>query len=118
MPTQEIFDKSEKLFKGYQVLREIHEVDLATADKEVIWQEDKVTLYRYKSEKRSVKTPLLMVYALVNRHDMLDLQPDRSLVRKLLNEGIDVYIIDWGYPHAQSVTSLLMTTSTATLIAA
>lgn len=98
MPTQEIFDKSEKLFKGYQVLREIHEVDLATADKEVVWQEDKVTLYRYKSEKRSVKTPLLMVYALVNRHDMLDLQPDRSLVRKLLNEGIDVYIIDWGYP--------------------
>ncbi len=29
---------------------------------------------------------------------MVDLQEDRSLVRNLLNLGLDVYIIDWGYP--------------------
>jgi polyhydroxyalkanoate synthase len=29
---------------------------------------------------------------------MLDLQPDRSLVRKLLEQGVDLYVIDWGYP--------------------
>jgi polyhydroxyalkanoate synthase len=29
---------------------------------------------------------------------MLDLQPDRSLVRGLLARGIDVYLVDWGYP--------------------
>ena len=27
---------------------------------------------------------------------MLDLQPDRSVIRNLLLEGLDVYIIDWG----------------------
>jgi len=34
----------------------------------------------------------------VNRPYMMDLQPDRSLIRRLLELGIDVYLIDWGYP--------------------
>ena len=29
---------------------------------------------------------------------MLDLQPGRSLVQNFLKEGIDLYMIDWGYP--------------------
>ena len=29
---------------------------------------------------------------------MLDLQPDRSLIRELLFLGVDVYLLDWGYP--------------------
>jgi polyhydroxyalkanoate synthase len=28
----------------------------------------------------------------------MDLQPDRSLIRGLLQRGLDVYLIDWGYP--------------------
>src|SRR5208283_2567806 len=42
--------------------------------------------------------PLLIVYALVNRPYMMDLQEDRSLIRGLLEQGLDVYLIDWGYP--------------------
>ncbi len=42
--------------------------------------------------------PLLIVYALVNRPYMMDLQEDRSLIRGLLSQGFDVYLIDWGYP--------------------
>jgi polyhydroxyalkanoate synthase subunit PhaC len=41
---------------------------------------------------------VLIVYALVNRQYMLDLQPDRSFIRNMLKFGLDVYIIDWGYP--------------------
>ncbi len=44
------------------------------------------------------KMPVLIVYALVNRQYMLDIQPDRSIVRNLLQHGMDLYIIDWGYP--------------------
>jgi len=29
---------------------------------------------------------------------ILDLQPDKSVIKKLLDEGFDVYVIDWGYP--------------------
>jgi polyhydroxyalkanoate synthase len=35
---------------------------------------------------------------MVNRPYILDLQPDRSLIRDLLFLGVDVYLIDWGYP--------------------
>jgi polyhydroxyalkanoate synthase len=42
--------------------------------------------------------PILIVYALVNRYYILDLQSDKSVIKKLLDEGFDVYIIDWGYP--------------------
>jgi polyhydroxyalkanoate synthase len=29
---------------------------------------------------------------------LLDLQPDRSFIRELLLSGLDVYLLDWGYP--------------------
>ncbi|WP_225894098.1 alpha/beta fold hydrolase [Atlanticothrix silvestris] len=43
--------------------------------------------------------PILIVYALVNRPHIVDLQEGRSLVANLLNLGLDVYLIDWGYPN-------------------
>jgi polyhydroxyalkanoate synthase subunit PhaC len=42
--------------------------------------------------------PVLICFALVNRPYVLDLAPDRSLVRGLLAAGLEVYLIDWGYP--------------------
>jgi len=45
-----------------------------------------------------LKVPLLVVYALINRETMLDLQPDRSVVKTFKEGGIDLYMIDWGYP--------------------
>jgi polyhydroxyalkanoate synthase subunit PhaC len=69
------------------------------SQKEAVWREDKVTLYRYKPIAASAGvSPLLISYALVNRPYMMDLQEDRSLIRRLLEEGLDVYLIDWGYP--------------------
>src|SRR5262249_32881741 len=62
---------------------------------------DKAVLYRYlplPAVKRARARPLLICYALVNRPDVLDLQPDRSLVRRLLAAGLEVYLLDWGRP--------------------
>ncbi len=50
------------------------------------------------SETQPPDVPVLVSFAMLNRHDVLDLQPDRSLMKKLLEEGLDVYIMDWGYP--------------------
>ena len=45
-------------------------------------------LYRYRSIARPrTRVPLLIVYALVNRPYMMDLEPDRSLIRGLLVAG-------------------------------
>ena len=41
---------------------------------------------------------LLIIYAPINRFHILDLNPSKSIVKTLLNNGIDVYLLDWGYP--------------------
>jgi polyhydroxyalkanoate synthase len=66
--------------------------------REVVWRSGKLVLYRYRPIARpTVAVPVLIVYALVNRPYMMDLQPERSLIRGLLLAGLDVYLIDWGY---------------------
>jgi polyhydroxyalkanoate synthase len=88
-----------KLMKGAELLTDIEEIDVGTAAKQLIYEEDKLKLYRYKAEiDKACGVPVLVVYALVNRPYMLDIQPDRSFIRNLLKLGLDVYIIDWGYP--------------------
>ena len=58
------------------------------------------SLYRYDADraKQTVATPVLVVYGLVGRYTMADLQEDRSLVRNLLAQGVDLYVVDWGNP--------------------
>jgi polyhydroxyalkanoate synthase len=88
-----------KLMKGVELLTEIEEIDVGTAAKQLIYKEDKLTLHHYKPQAdKACGVPVMVVYALVNRPYMLDIQPDRSFIRNLLNLGLDVYMIDWGYP--------------------
>ncbi len=88
-----------KLIKGSEFLSEIDEIDVGTAPKTLVYEEDKLKLYHYKPEAdKAIGVPVLIVYALVNRPYMLDIQPDRSFIRNLLKLGLDIYIIDWGYP--------------------
>ena len=75
------------------------DVDVGTTPKEVVWRKDKVELYHYRPvKKKRARPPLLIVYALLNKPYILDLEPKRSVVESLLNKGIDVYLIYWGSP--------------------
>jgi polyhydroxyalkanoate synthase len=90
---------STKLLKSYENLNKIEEVTIASTAKTAVYSEDKLRLYHYDREtEASYKTPVLIVYALVNTYKMLDLQPDRSYIKNLLAAGMDVYLIDWGFP--------------------
>jgi polyhydroxyalkanoate synthase len=83
----------------YAALAAARHAAAGCSDKEEVWRSGKLRLYRYRSIAKSTATaPLLIVYALVNRPYMMDLQEDRSLIRGLLAQGLDVYLIDWGYP--------------------
>lgn len=66
--------------------------------KEVVWAKNKAKLYRYHSAERRHATPLLLVYALINKPYILDLAPGNSFVEYLLGQGYDVYLLDWGTP--------------------
>ena len=91
----------EKLMRGSARLASLSEEQLAiaTAPKEEVWRQDMVRLYRYQpSVDKPARVPVLLVYALVGRYQMIDLEAERSFVRKLLDEGLDVYLVDWGHP--------------------
>jgi polyhydroxyalkanoate synthase len=60
-----------------------------------VWQRETARLWRYRSEERSVKVPLLIVHSLISKSDILDLLPENSMVRFLVGEGFDVYLLDW-----------------------
>jgi len=65
-------------------------------------------LYRYNRSTPAVhREPVLLCYALVNRPSILDLEPDKSVVRQYLARGFEVYLIDWGAPSQDDRTFTL-----------
>jgi len=96
---EELEDINRKLVKGAEILTTISDVEVEPTPKELVFEEDKMRLFHYlPGEALTCPTPILICYALVNRQYMMDLQSDRSLIRNLLGQGLDIYIIDWGYP--------------------
>ena len=88
-----------KLTAGMKVLGTLDDVQFGVTPKEEVYREDKLVVYRFRGDRKpTAKTPTLIVYALVNRPYMVDLQEDKSLVCNLLAQGEDIYLIDWGYP--------------------
>ena len=87
---------------GRSVLRTLlgmGDVEVGTSAKQCVLSDDKIRLYHYSALARSANLkPVLICYAMVNRPYLLDLQPDRSFIRELLLSGLDVYLLDWGYP--------------------
>jgi poly[(R)-3-hydroxyalkanoate] polymerase subunit PhaC len=92
---------SERLAKASALLSQINsdDVELARSPREKIAQIGERALYRIALEgPRRVATPVLIVYAMVGRWTILDLQEDRSFVRNLVEAGCQVYVLDWGHP--------------------
>jgi polyhydroxyalkanoate synthase subunit PhaC len=91
----------ERAQKASDILLGSLETEIATTPYDVVYEEDRVKLKHYHTPCASeceIKTPLLVIYALINRETMLDLQPERSVVKNFLASGINLYMIDWGYP--------------------
>ncbi len=89
----------ERVKKASDVLLEALDTSIAVTPYDVVYEEDRIRLKHYTPEgSPSVKTPLVVVYALINRETMLDLQPGRSVVQTMRNAGLDIYMVDWGYP--------------------
>jgi polyhydroxyalkanoate synthase len=89
----------EALDEGLEILARGPQVETGLSPKVPVWTRNKTTLYRYEPTTASAhRTPVLLVYALINKPYVLDLRPDNSLVRHLLDHGYDVFLLDWGTP--------------------
>jgi len=96
---EEVVRFNQRLRQSYETLQTIDEIEVGATPRTEIFRNDKTRLFYYAPpDTQSLRTPLLICYALVNRPYIADLQPDRSLIASLLEEGIPVYLIDWGYP--------------------
>lgn len=74
---------------------------VGTTSHELVSRRGRRRLLRYRRDTPArYAEPILFCYGLINRHYILDLQSDNSVVRQYLARGFDVYIIDWGIPSA------------------
>lgn len=88
----------ERMKEAREILLGPLKTDIATTPYEVVYEEDRVKLKHYKPAEVLYNYPLFVCYAQVNRETMLDLQPGRSVVETFLRSGLEVYMVDWGYP--------------------
>ena len=61
-----------------------------------MWSAGTTALRRYAADG----PPVIVVPSLVNRAHILDLAPDRSLLRYMATAGLDTYLVDWTTPGA------------------
>jgi polyhydroxyalkanoate synthase len=88
-----------KLTEMKILLSNIEKIETGQTECEVIKETGLFRLLHYKSTKERVyKYPLIIVYALINKSYILDLQPNKSWIKNIVDQGINVYLIDWKSP--------------------
>ena len=80
-----------------RIVAQAQHVRKGATPSEVVYEEDHVKLLHYPlSGQVKHETPLLFVFALVNRPYVLDILPNKSVVAHFVKAGFDTYLIDWG----------------------
>ncbi|MEF8784946.1 MAG: alpha/beta fold hydrolase [Haloarculaceae archaeon] len=84
---------------------EMASVDVGQTPSTEVYAENKIRLRRYDSLTDTQRdVPIVLVPAVINRPYILDLQPDRSVVRQFLSRGFDMFLVDWGEPSRLDTT--------------
>ena len=100
-PTEEVQEAYRKLEKVRNILYTAGNIGVGETPNEVLAETRAYRLLHYQQMvSKTARTPILVVYALINRSYVLDLQSDKSWIRSLLSQGFDVYLIDWKTPTA------------------
>lgn len=73
--------------------------DLATTPGAVIWRNEMLELIQYQPTTDIVaRQPVLLIPPQINKYYIFDLSPENSLIRYLLDRGIQVYVVSWRIP--------------------
>jgi polyhydroxyalkanoate synthase len=92
-------DMIRRINKTRDILFEPNDIAVGTTASEILNEKRLFKLIHYKPlVGKTARTPLLVVYALINKSYILDLQPNKSWIRNLLSQGFDIYLIDWKSP--------------------
>jgi polyhydroxyalkanoate synthase len=92
----------ERSRRGIGVLLNRDEPEVGATPKDVIYERGTLKLYHYHPSADEVyRVPVVLVMSLISKPYILDLTPGLSFVEYLLNNGFDVYMIDWGVPRPE-----------------
>ena len=97
----EDLDQSKDLLRVSQTDLSAFEVgrDLAITPGKVIFQNDLIQLIQYEPSTEQVcKTPLIIAPPWINKFYILDLKPEKSLVKYAVDQGFTVFMISWVNP--------------------
>lgn len=76
--------------------------NIGTTEGKVIYQNDLMQLIQYEAKTDKVfKRPLLIVPPWINKFYILDLQPENSLIKWLVEQGHTVFTISWVNPNRE-----------------
>lgn len=88
----------EKMLHAQALLQTITMLEFEQQPRCLIFGNQHIQLYHYQSDRINKKKPLLIIFSTINQPDILDLHPNYSLVKSLLDDGQDVYLVVWVEP--------------------
>lgn len=92
-PSQEAL---EKMLAGVQAYYQ-HGYKVERTPLETVWRAGEATLRSVGDADLAEDAPILvLIPSLINRSDILDLMPERSMLRWFLSQGVRCYLLDWG----------------------
>ena len=99
---RDLMDKTlQRGMKGFQFIRS-GAAEVGLTPKELIFDGGTLKLYHYLPVNDEIyRIPVIIVMATTNKGFLFDLIPGQSMVEYLINNGFDVYMIDWDPPLMQ-----------------
>ena len=96
---RDLMDKTiQRNVKGFDFIRS-GSAEVGMTPKELIYDRGTLKLYHYHPVADEIyRIPLIIVMATTNKGFVFDLLPGQSMVEFLVNNGFDVYMIDWDPP--------------------
>ncbi len=76
--------------------------NLATTPGKVVFENDLLQLIQYSpSTEMAMKTPILIVPPWINKFYVLDLAPEKSFLKWMVDRGLTVFVISWVNPDVR-----------------
>ncbi|MDJ0820797.1 MAG: class I poly(R)-hydroxyalkanoic acid synthase [Paracoccaceae bacterium] len=75
--------------------------NIATAEGEVIYRNRMMEVIQYAPTTKTVhETPILLFPPWINKYYILDLKPENSLIRWIVDQGYTLFVVSWINPDA------------------